>query len=62
MERQVVFDYLDHRDQQHKSMPCETESFIKRLVQHIPDKGFRMIRYYGFACQMPAIQIVANRL
>ncbi|WP_160174102.1 transposase [Endozoicomonas montiporae] len=24
------------------------EDFIKRLVQHIPDKGFRMIRYYGF--------------
>ena len=46
--KEVVFDYLDHRDQQHKSMPCETESFIKRLVQHIPDKGFRMIRYYGF--------------
>ena len=22
--------------------------FIKRLVQHIPDTGFRMIRYYGF--------------
>ena len=29
-------------------MASETESFIKRLVQHIPDKGFRMIRYYGF--------------
>ena len=46
--KEVVFNYLDHRDRQHKQMPCETESFIKRLVQHIPDKGFRMIRYYGF--------------
>lgn len=24
------------------------EKFIGRFVQHIPDEGFRMIRYYGF--------------
>ena len=22
--------------------------FIRAVIQHIPDKGFRMIRYYGF--------------
>jgi hypothetical protein len=44
----VVFDYLDHRDQQHKQKRCTIDDFITRLIRHIPDKGFRMIRYYGF--------------
>ena len=24
------------------------DEFIERFIQHIPEKGFRMIRYYGF--------------
>ena len=26
----------------------KVEDFTKRLVQQVPDKGSRMIRYYGF--------------
>ena len=44
----VVFEYLDHRDQKHKTLRCTIEDFIRRFIRHIPDKGFRMIRYYGF--------------
>lgn len=44
----VVFDYLNHTTGHHQSATFEAEAFIARLVQHIPDKGFRMIRYYGF--------------
>lgn len=44
----VVFDYLNHTTQCHQSLTQQAEAFIGRFVQHIPDKGFRMIRYYGF--------------
>jgi len=25
----------------------EVQEFIKALIQHIPDRNFKMIRYYG---------------
>jgi len=44
----VIFRYLDHYDGQQRLFRCSGFAFIARLVRHIPDKGFRMIRYYGF--------------
>lgn len=44
----VVFDYLDHTTNTHRQCEITAEEFIERFVQHIPDVGFRMIRYYGF--------------
>ena len=44
----VVFNYLDHKTKTYRQMTCEAEEFIETLTQHIPEKGFRMIRYYGF--------------
>ncbi|WP_082884419.1 transposase [Piscirickettsia salmonis] len=32
----------------HKNYECSVEKFIERLTQHIPEKFFKMIRYYGF--------------
>ncbi|QGP52388.1 Putative transposase (plasmid) [Piscirickettsia salmonis] len=32
----------------HKNYECSVEAFIERLTQHIPEKFFKMIRYYGF--------------
>lgn len=49
----VAFEYLDHRTGQHRLAVHETGEFIQRFVQHIPDKHFRMINFYGF---------LANRL
>lgn len=46
--KEVVFSYLNHATKQYLRFTSRIEDFIKRLVQHIPDKGFRMIRYYGF--------------
>lgn len=45
---EVTFKYLDHKTKTYRSFKATTEEFIKRFVQHIPDIGFRMIRYYGF--------------
>lgn len=49
----VMFRYLNHRTNQHESIIFHSDEFIKNFTQHIHDKGFRVIRYYGF---------LANRL
>ena len=43
----IVFNYLNHRVNQHQDFECSNEEFIRRFIQHIPPKHFRMIRYYG---------------
>lgn len=44
----VVFEYMDHNSKTYRHFTCEGEDFLHRLTQHIPEKGFQMIRYYGF--------------
>jgi Putative transposase/Transposase zinc-binding domain len=44
----VTFSYLDHNTKTYRKYQLSAEEFIARLIQHIPDLGFRMIRYYGF--------------
>ncbi|MFM0386965.1 transposase [Paraburkholderia dipogonis] len=46
--RMVAFDHLTHRDDRHRVAVYETEEFIARFIQHIPDKHFRMINFRGF--------------
>ena len=46
--KEVVFEYLDHKTNTHRLFRCDTEEFITRLIRHIPEKGFRLVRYYGF--------------
>jgi hypothetical protein len=42
----VRYRYEDHRQGEvHETIPA-TE-FIGRMIQHLPPKGFRMVRYYG---------------
>jgi len=45
---EVTFNYLNHTTNTHEKLKISAEDFIKRFIQHIPDIGFRMIRYYGF--------------
>lgn len=44
----VDFSYLDHRTKRYRRFRCSEDDFLKRLLQHIPVKHFRMIRHYGF--------------
>ena len=44
----VTFEYLDHKTKKHRLKVCDAMDFIARFIQHIPEKGFRMIRHYGF--------------
>jgi hypothetical protein len=46
-EEIVRFYYLDHKTK--KRIVCELKvfDFVASVVQHIPDKNFKMVRYYG---------------
>jgi hypothetical protein len=44
----VTYEYLDHHTGTMELMTLPVLEFIARLIAHIPDQNFRMIRYYGF--------------
>lgn len=44
----VSFEYLDHYTNTKAIMKLPVLDFIARLIRHIHDKNFRIIRYYGF--------------
>jgi hypothetical protein len=43
----VTFHYNRHEDDRLVTENIPVMEFIERLIQHIPDKHFKMIRYYG---------------
>ena len=43
----VTFWYKDHATNRKVTITLEVEEFIKRLIDHIPVKGFKMVRRYG---------------
>lgn len=43
----VTYRYHDKKDGQEKREKLTVEEFITRLIVHIPDEQFKMIRYYG---------------
>ena len=42
----VKFYYKDHEDKIHYKIKL-ADDFISAIIQHIPDKNFRLVRYYG---------------
>ncbi len=44
----LSFTYLDHRTQTYQQETLSQADMLRRVVQHIPEKHFRMIRYFGF--------------
>jgi hypothetical protein len=44
----VTFTYQDHRTDRKTTMTLPVFDFIGRLIRHIPDEHFRIIRYSGF--------------
>ena len=43
----VTFHYNRHEDNTYVKRTIPAIEFIKLLIQHIPEKHFKMIRYYG---------------
>ena len=44
----VTFRFLDHYNDTIEHIKMPVMNFIARLIRHIPDRNFKMIRYYGF--------------
>lgn len=43
----VKFWYIRHGDNKRIEEEIDVYEFIKRLIVHIPERGFKMVRYYG---------------
>lgn len=43
----VTFHYNRHEDDKYVEETLPAMDFISRLVQHIPEKHFKQLRYYG---------------
>ena len=43
----VTFHYTRHKDNKTVSECIPVMEFISRLIRHIPEKQFKMLRYYG---------------
>jgi len=55
-EKNVTFHYTRHEDNKTVSETIPALDFIKRLIVHIPNKHFKMVRYYGFYSSEGAIK------
>jgi hypothetical protein len=43
----VRFWYQRHEDNKRVEEEMEAEEFIKRIIMHVPERNFKMVRYYG---------------
>lgn len=50
----VTFHYNRHEDEKYVEETLPAMDFIKRLIRHIPEKHFKMIRYGGIYARLPA--------
>jgi len=44
----VTFNFVDHKTSQLTYLTLPVEEFIGKIITHIPDNNFRVVRYYGF--------------
>ena len=46
--KMVTYAFYDHHDKEIKEQTMSAIDFIMRLIRHIPDKYFRVVRYYNW--------------
>ncbi|PSW27703.1 IS91 family transposase ISVsa21 [Photobacterium phosphoreum] len=44
----VTFNYLDHNSKKYKDLTLDQTEMMLRVLSHVPEKHFKMIRYFGF--------------
>ncbi len=49
----MTFDYLNHRNGRTESLILSPEALIERMIEHIPDKHFKIIRYLAIFAHPP---------
>ena len=57
----VSFHYNRHEDDQYVQETIPVMDFIKRLIRHIPEKHFKMIRYGGLYARHRSIDKTPSR-
>ena len=57
----VGYRYYSHESGACKTGDLEVDEFIRRLLEHVPDKGFRTVRYYGLFAQSRRGELAACR-
>lgn len=58
----VTFCYNRHEDNKYIEKTLPVFDFIKRVVIHIPEKYFNMIRYYGLYSKPHGLRLMNKRL
>ena len=44
----VTFSYLDHNSKKHKELSLTQTEMMLRVLSHVPEKYFKIVRYFGF--------------
>ena len=57
----VTFNYTPHGSNQLVSETLPVFAFIKKLIIHIPERNFKMIRYHGFYLQRKRKQAIRHQ-
>lgn len=63
---EISFRYKDYKNVDHSGRPKKAEitlgyrDFLGRLFEHVPSKGFRMVRYYGMYCSRNICKLDTN--
>ena len=58
---QVEFRYRDHESGQLRKTTVSAWEFIRRILEHVPEKGFRVVRHYGLFAQSHRDQLAECR-
>jgi len=58
----VTFHYNRHKDEKYVEETLPAMDFIKRLIRHIPEKHFKMIRYGGIYVRVRSIHSLRNMI
>ena len=45
---EIIMRYRSHRTKQEETLTLSGDEFMERFSWHVPEKRFRMVRYYGF--------------
>jgi len=58
----VTFCYNRHEDNKYVEETIPVFEFIKKVIVHIPDKYFNMIRYYGLYATKHDLRLMKNKM
>jgi hypothetical protein len=57
----VRFRYKDHSDGRSKILTLPSREFLTRILQHVPDRGLHVVRYFGLYHPHARLQLNAIR-